>query len=141
MPRIGFGWRPRGQANQSAVVTPGQNQKHYLAGALHAGSGRWVWVEHFDKNTTLFVKLLDELKRCYRWARRIVLVLDSYRIHKSETVARWLAENLKFELCFQPLYHPWVNQIERLCKAMHDTVTRHHQCSSSCSCATTSLDS
>ena len=141
MPRIGFGWRPRGQANQSAVVTPGQNQKHYLAGALHAGSGRWVWVEHFDKNTTLFVKLLDELKCCYRWARRIVLVLDSYRIHKSETVARWLAENpnsgcassssttlgsIKSSGCARPCTTPWRATINAR---------------SSRSCATTSLDS
>ena len=27
------------------------------------------------------------------------------------------------------MYYPWVNPIERLWKAMHDTVTRNHPCS------------
>jgi len=30
-------------------------------------------------------------------------------------------------LLFQPVYHPWVNRIERLWKALHDTVTRNHR--------------
>ena len=50
--------------------------------------------------------------------------------HKAEAVQRWLADKPKFELLFQPVYHLWVNQIERLWKAMHDTVTRNHQCAS-----------
>lgn len=130
LPRIGFGWRRRGKNAQSAVVTPGQNEKHYVAGALHASTGKLVWVDGFAKNTPLFISLLEAIRARYRGARRIVLVLDNYRIHKADAVQRWLAENPKFELCFQPVYHPWVNQIERLWKAMHDTVTRNHRCKS-----------
>jgi transposase len=125
-PRIGFNWSRRGQ--QCAVPTPGKNQKHYVAGALHAHSARLVWVEHHRKNTHLFIKLLDALHRQYRRARRIVLVLDNYIIHKTGLVAQWLALHPKFQLLFQPVYYPWVNQIERLWKAMHDTVTRNHRC-------------
>ena len=62
----------------------------------------------------------------YRRANKIVLILDNYRIHKSQLVERWLQDNL----LFQPVYHPWVNVIERLWKAMHDTVTRNHRCRS-----------
>ena len=125
-PRIGYTWSRRGQ--QVAVPTPGQNQKHYVAGALHARSGRLVWVENPRKNSNLFLKLLNALKRRYRRARRIVLILDNYTIHKSHAVAYWLAAHPKFELLFQPVYYPWVNRIERLWKAMHDTVTRNHRC-------------
>lgn len=125
-PRIGFSWRRRGV--QEAIPTPGQNQKHYVAGALHAHSGRLVWVEHARKNTTLFIKLLDELRQRYRRARRVVLILDNYNIHKSHRVRTWLEANPKFDLLFQPVYHPWVNDIERLWRAMHDTVTRNHRC-------------
>ncbi len=32
-----------------------------------------------------------------------------------------------YELVFQPTYSPWVNRIERLWKALHDTVTRNHR--------------
>ncbi|MRE65826.1 IS630 family transposase, partial [Klebsiella quasipneumoniae] len=35
-PKIGADWQLRGQ--QKRVVTPGQNEKYYLAGALHSGT-------------------------------------------------------------------------------------------------------
>jgi len=127
-PRIGSAWMRRGE--QTAVPTPGQNQKHYLAGALHAHSRQLVWVEHPRKNSVLFVKLLEQLRTQYRRANKVVLILDNYRIHKSQLVERWLHTNPKFQLRFQPVYHPWVNVIERLWKAMHDTVTRNHRCRS-----------
>ncbi len=125
-PRIGFTWSRRGQ--QAAIPTPGKNRKHYVAGALHAHSGRLLWVEHESKNTTLFLKLLNTVRQRYRRARRVVLILDNYSVHKTDLVARWLSLNPKFELLFQPVYYPWVNQIERLWKTMHDTVTRNHRC-------------
>jgi transposase len=127
-PRIGYGWRERGR--QEAIPTPGQNQKHYVAGALHARTGRLAWVEYHRKNSVLFLKMLVELRKRYRRAQRIVLILDNYKIHKSHLVERWLQNNPKFELLFQPVYHPWVNEIERLWKTMHDTVTRNHRCRS-----------
>ena len=123
-PRIGSAWMPRGR--QMAVPTPGRNHKSYLAGALHARTGRVVWVEHERKNSLLFIHLLYRLKRTYRSAKRIVLIVDNYIIHKSAITLRWLNNNPKFELLFQPAYHPWVNRIERLWKTMHDTVTRNH---------------
>ena len=125
-PRIGSAWTRRGE--QIGVPTPGQNIKHYLVGALHAHSGRLVWVEHARKNTTLFIKLLEALCRTYRSARRLVLILDNYVIHKSVAVQRWLADNPKVRLLFQPTYSPWVNRIERLWKTLHDTITRNHRC-------------
>ena len=124
-PRIGPAWMPRG--TQSAIPTPGKNRKRYLAGALNARSGNVVWAEHERKNSLLFIHLLYKIKRTYRRARRIVLIVDNYVIHKSGITQRWLANNPKFELLFQPVYHPWVNEIERLWKTLHDTVTRNHQ--------------
>jgi len=125
-PRIGPAWMPRG--TQSAIPTPGKNRKHYIAGALNARTGRVVWTEFERKNSTLFLGLMHQLRRTYRCARRITLIADNYIIHKSEVVNRWLGENPKFRILFQPAYHPWVNEIERLWKQMHDTVTRNHRC-------------
>ena len=127
-PRIGPAWMAHG--TQTAIPTPGKNQKHYLAGALHARTGNVVWAEGESKDSLLFIHLLYKLKRAYRRARRIVLIVDNYIIHKSHITQRWLANNLKFELLFQPAYHPWVNNIERLWKTLHDTVTRNHRHSS-----------
>ena len=75
----------------------------------------------------LFIDLLYRLERIYRRARRIVLIVDNSIVHKSSFTRRWLANNPKFELLFQPVYHPWVNVIERLWKTLHDTVTRNHR--------------
>jgi len=46
----------------------------------------------------------------------------------SRETRRWLAKNAKSTLFFQPVYHPWVNRIERLSTAMHYSVTRNHCC-------------
>jgi transposase len=127
-PRIGFLWQRRGQ--QAVIPTPGQNRKRYLAGALNARTGRLVWTDGERKDTGLFLGLLRALRAAYRRARRIVLVLDNYIIHRSRLTCRWLSANHKFKLLFQPAYHPWVNRIERLWKQLHDTVTRNHGCES-----------
>jgi hypothetical protein len=42
-PKIGPDYMLRGQQKQ--VLTPGRNEKRYLAGALHARTGRLAWVE------------------------------------------------------------------------------------------------
>ncbi|MBQ1784380.1 MAG: IS630 family transposase [Gammaproteobacteria bacterium] len=124
-PRIGADWMRR--SAQKRVPTPGQNRKHYVAGALCATTGK-VTVRYGDsKCSGLFIDLLKALKRRYREAERITLVLDNYIIHKSRETFAWLARHPQFVCLFQPAYHPWVNRIERLWKAMHDTVTRNHQ--------------
>jgi transposase len=124
-PRIGFIWSPKRQ--QVAIPTPGTNQKRYLAGALHAQTGQVVCVEAERKNSALFIELLTALWRRYRGQREILLILDNYGAHKSRLTQMWLAAHQQFRLLFQPVYHPWVNRIERLWKTLHDTITRNHR--------------
>lgn len=52
-------------------------------------------------------------ERRYRRAKKLVLVLDNYIIHKCRKVRAWLEQNRKFELLFQPAYHPWESHIKR----------------------------
>ena len=124
-PRIGNGWMNKGQ--QTAIPTPGKNQKRYLAGALHAETGNVVWVEWEKKNSQLFVRLLAALRKRYRHAKQIILIADNYVIHKSAFTQCFLRHNRKFKILFQPAYHPWVNKIELLWKQLHDTITRNHR--------------
>ena len=124
-PKIGFLWSPIGE--QQTIPTPGKNRKRYLAGALHARTGRVEYVEGLRKNTDLFLSLLEHLKRTYRGARKIVLIADNYIIHKSNLAQAWLTHNPKFEILFQPAYQPWVNDIEKLWKQLHDNITRNHR--------------
>ncbi|MBN2195989.1 MAG: winged helix-turn-helix domain-containing protein [Polyangiaceae bacterium] len=51
-PKIGSDWMPRGL--QKEVVTPGKNQKAYLAGTLDARDGTVLWVGAEKKNSGLF---------------------------------------------------------------------------------------
>lgn len=125
-PKIGADWMPKGQ--QKRITTPGQNQKHYLAGALHSGTGKIHYVSGSSKSSDLFISLLERLRRTYRRAKTITLVLDNYIIHKSRKVERWREKNTKFRLLFLPVYSPWLNPIERLWLSLHETVTRNHQC-------------
>lgn len=125
-PKIGADWMPKGQ--QKRIATPGQNQKHYLAGALHSGTGKIHYVSGSSKSSDLFISLLEVSRRTYRRSKTITLVLDNYVIHKSRKVERWLEKNPKFRLLFLPVYSPWLNPIELLWLSLHETITRNHQC-------------
>lgn len=125
-PKIGLDWMNRG--TQKEVLTPGQNKKRYLAGAVNAETGELVVVEGDRKNSDLFLKLLEKLKRKYPEAKRIYVILDNYRIHSSKTVNAALAHHLcNITLEFLPPYCPNENRIERIWKDLHDEVTRNHR--------------
>jgi len=124
-PRIGATYMRRGR--QLVVLTPGKNVKRYVAGALNARSGKVVHVFAERKNSELFLALVDALRRAYRRAKRIHLVLDNFIIHKSRRTLRHLAGlGGRVVLHFLPPYSPESNVIERLWKQLHDHVTRNH---------------
>lgn len=128
-PKIGRDWMPR--AVQRTVLTPGKNQKRYLAGALRHDGGDLVCVESDKKNSDLFLLLLNALLRRFPKARRIHLVLDNYCIHSSRVVETYLANcNGRFKFHFLPPYCPDHNKIERLWRELHANVTRNHRCTS-----------
>jgi len=113
---------------QKEVLTPGQNRKRYLAGALNAETGELIVVEGERKNSDLFLKLLEKLKRKYADAKQIYVILDNYRIHSSKIVNAALAHHLSnITLEFLPPYCPNENRIERVWKDLHDEVTRNHR--------------
>lgn len=78
--------------------------------------------------SVVFISLLKNLKSMYRRAKTITLIVDNYIIHTSRETQRWLKENPKFMVMYQPVYSPWVNPVERRWPALHDTITRNHQC-------------
>lgn len=126
-PKIGLDWMVAGQ--QKEVLTPGQNEKRYLAGALDVRTGEVIWVEGERKTSYLFLDLLEELVRRYRYAQKLHLIVDNYRIHKSEIVVAALSGHLKkVQLHFLPPYCPDHNKIERVWQDLHAHVTRNHQC-------------
>ncbi len=128
-PRIGADWMLPG--TQRTVMTPGKNQKRYVAGTLDAQTGRLVWVSAAKKNSGLFLALLKKLLRAYA-DRRVHVILDNFKIHSSAQTRAWLAaQGGRVRLHFLPPYCPDDNRIERsLWREVHANVTRNHTCTS-----------
>ena len=124
-PKIGRDWMLPG--TQRRIVTPGKNQKHYLAGALDLHRQQLVCVEGDRKATWLFLNLLRALADAYRWAHTVHVILDNFIIHKTRLVQSMLRQMRgKIRLHFLPPYCPDDNRIEPLWREMHANVTRNH---------------
>jgi putative transposase len=127
LPKVGCAWRPNG--TQLEVMTPGQNQKHYLAGALDLSTGTLHHCLGPRKTNALFRDLLTMLDARYPAERymRLYVVVDNYKIHKAKAVEQWLAAHPRVTLLFLPTYCPRANPIERALGDVHDGCTRNHQ--------------
>ena len=89
-PKIGPDWMLPG--TQRLVMTPGKNEKRYLAGAYDPVNNRLVYVESDRKASWIFLNLLRALLDAYDRAETIHVILDNYVIHKSLVTQAWLAE-------------------------------------------------
>lgn len=124
-PKIGLDWMNR--SRQKLVMTPGQNQKAYLAGTLDARTGEVLWVGGALKDSSLFSAMLEKLNRHHAHAKRIHVILDNYGIHKSNAARAALRLMPRIRLHFLPPYCPDENRIERLWLDLHANVTRNHR--------------
>jgi transposase len=125
-PKIGPDWMNRGK--QKEVVTPGQNVKRYICGALNTTTGCIDYVAGERKNSLLFVSMLERLLKVYPNAPVIHVVLDNFRIHSSKQVQAWMEEKgQRIRLHFLPPYCPDHNKIERKWRDLHANVTRNHR--------------
>ena len=126
-PKIGPDWMNRGKQKQ--VMTPGQNVKRYVCGALNAQTGCIEYVAGERKNSLLFLAMLERLLKAYPQATIIHVVLDNFRIHSSKQVQAWMKQNgNRIRLHFLPPYCPDHNKIERKWRDLHAAVTRNHRC-------------
>jgi transposase len=125
-PKIGADWMLPG--TQRLVMTPGNNEKRYLAGAYEPHGRRLVYVEGDRKASWLFLNLLRALLESYRDTETIHVILDNFIIHKSRLVQAWMAEfGTRLRLHFLPPYCPAENRIERIWLDLHANVTRNHR--------------
>lgn len=128
-PKTGFDWMMRREQKQ--ILTPGQNVKRYLAGALQPVNGELLWVSGERKDSRLFILLLGRLVVSYGKFERIHLILDNYCTHKSKATREALEMfEGKIQLHFLPPYCPQANKIELVWLHFHRNVTCNHQCTS-----------
>lgn len=118
---------PKGEVVE--VVTPGVNQKRYLAAALDHLTGKVSSGIGERKTAALFLELLKALAAAYPSASysKLYVVVDNFGIHKAKAVVEWLALHPRIELLFVPTYCPKANPIERVFWEVHDKCTRHHR--------------
>jgi len=129
-PKIGSMWMRRGQ--QAEVVTPGDNEKCYLAGSLHWRTGKLITTQGPKRDGKLFVAHLHDLRRRLRRYRKIHVICDNASFHDNcwdvwEFVHR---HGDRVVLHFLPKYAPECNPIERVWWHLHQEITRNHTCKS-----------
>jgi transposase len=127
LPKVGAAWMLQG--TQAEILTPGKNEKHSLAGALHLETGKVLYCLGPRKNNGLFRELLTLLDTTYPASSvtRIYVVADNYCMHKAKAVEQWIASHPRFALLWLPTYCPRANPIERVFDDVHDKCTRNHQ--------------
>jgi hypothetical protein len=125
--KVGYQWMEKG--TQLEVMTPGKNEKNYLAGALDIVTGKMVHCVWFRKTNGLFLDLLKIIDGTYSAFQytKIFVVVDNYKIHKAKAVEHWLTRQTRIELVFLPTYCPKANPIERAFGDVHDKCTRNHK--------------
>jgi putative transposase len=127
LPKVGYQWMPKGEVVE--IVTPGQNQKRYLGGALDSLTGKVIACIGERKTAGLFLELLKAVEASYATTtyKRLVVVVDNFGIHKAKVIEQWLAMHPRIELLFLPTYCPKANPIERVFWEVHDKCTRNHR--------------
>ena len=127
-PKIGRMWMLRGE--QAEVVTPGDNDKRYLAGSLHWRTGKLIPTLGKKRDGKLFTEHLDDLRHSLRRYRKIHIILDNAKFHsQSQPLYEFLGEHSeRFVFHFLPKYAPELNPIERVWWVLHEQITRNHQC-------------
>lgn len=126
LPKVGYQWMPKGE--QVEVMTPGTNEKRYLAGALDLITGTITPCVWYRKQTGLFLDLLETLDRTHPalFFSHLTVVADNAKIHHAQRVQQWLAAHPRFEVLYLPTYCPRANPIERAFGDVHDKCTRNH---------------
>lgn len=131
-PKIGAMWMRRGQ--QATVLTPGTNEKRYLAGSLNWRTGALLLTQGLPKEgrtAALFIRHLEDLRcRLLRY-RKIHVICDNAQSHKCHAVQKYLKQwGHRIVLHYLPTAAPDTNPIERIWWHLHEEITRCHRCQS-----------
>ena len=116
-----YGWIKKGEQKQIASNTA--RQRLNLQGAVHVGSSIEALVEPAETiNSQSVIALYARLLKQHT-QKKIVVICDNARYHRSSLLAEWLAQHPRIQQKFLPPYSPNLNLIERLWKWMKKKVT------------------
>lgn len=99
---------------QPEVPAPGKNEKQVVYGGVDYLTGRLTYTLAATKCGASFLLFLMALVKAYA-GRKILLVCDNGRFHKTKAVLAWLeAHRDQITIYWLPPYCPSLNLIERL---------------------------
>lgn len=128
-PEVGCMWMRQG--SQAPLPTPGDNDKCYLAGSLHWRTGTLFETVGPRRDGVLFTRHLEALRLALRRYRKIHVICDNAKFHKSGAIVKFLKEHGdRVVLHFLPKYAPECNPIERVWWRLREAITRNHSCRS-----------
>jgi transposase len=94
-------WQRIGE--QLRIITPGQNAKRGVFGALNLRTGAWFYQLSAHKRSTDFIAFLALLLDAYP-VGCIYILVDNASIHASKLTRQWLAQHPRIELLYLPTY-------------------------------------
>ncbi len=113
-------WSP--VSRQPEVPSPGQNEKKVVYGGVDYATGRITQTIADSKSGWHFLIFLTALLKAYA-GRKVRLVCDNGRFHKTKAVEAWLAGHADaLTIYWLPPYCPSLNLIERLWGHLKRTV-------------------
>jgi transposase len=113
-------WSPIG--TQPEIPAPGKNEKQVVYGGVDYVTGKITHTIADRKSGVHFLAFLIALAAAYG-GRKVRLVCDNGRFHRTKAVEQWLAEHRdQIEIYWLPPYCPSLNLIERLWGHLKRTV-------------------
>lgn len=94
-------WQRVGE--QLHIVTPGQNAKRGVFGAINLRTGAWFYQLSAHKRSADFVAFLAPLLQVYP-VGCIYILVDNASIHASKLTRQWIAQHPRIVLLYLPTY-------------------------------------
>jgi transposase len=116
-------WYPKGRQPEPAMWTK-TRQKTHIFGVINVKDGRFHSMQADWINSKSFLVFLKRLEKIYK-RKRIVLILDNAKWHKSKKVWAYL-RGRNIYLLFLPPYCPNLNPTEKVWKLYRKNVTHNY---------------
>ena len=126
-PPLRAAWSRRGE--QALVPITGQNAKRVLFGAINLHTGHRVVMIRKQAGGAEARAFFEELRRRYRQAGRIWLLLDRASAHTTEKTLR-IADELRLELVWLPKQWHELNAMDQLWKELKRLIAANRQATS-----------
>jgi transposase len=116
LPWVRATWIPTGQRQQ--VMTPGQNRRRTIFGAVDVASGRFLYQVTRKAISATFTAFCEQLLAAYPAAPQVAVICDNVIIHRSKLVKCWLAAHPRMRVLHGARYSPHDNPTERIWGAL-----------------------